>query len=181
MIATIFLHIRLILLSLRIMSHRFPIHFIFVSLLAYSISTPKATAQSCLGIWKTIDDKTNKPASIMKLYNKDGKVYGDILAILKEDTKQKNPLCVKCPDDRKDQPVIGMQLIRDLSQDGNQWSGGKVVDPHTGKIYRCYLELVEPNKLKVRGYIGFSIFGRTQYWYREVDYKEASVTSLGGK
>ncbi|NND33313.1 MAG: DUF2147 domain-containing protein [Saprospiraceae bacterium] len=138
-------------------------------------------AQTCHGIWKTIDDKTDKPASIMKLYEEDGILYGDILAILKEDTKQKNPLCVKCPDDRKDQPVIGMQLIRGLTRDGNQWSGGHVVDPHTGKIYRCYLELLTPDKLKVRGYVGFSIFGRTQYWYRTPDYEDTQVLSSGTK
>ena len=124
-------------------------------------------AQSPLGVWKTIDDKNNKPASIIELYEEDGAIYGDILAILKEETKQANPMCVRCRDERKDQPVIGMQIIRDLKKDGELWTGGNVLDPHTGNIYKCYLELMEPDIIKVRGYFGFSIFGRTQYWYRE--------------
>jgi uncharacterized protein (DUF2147 family) len=130
-------------------------------------------------LWKTFDDKTEKPSSIIELYEEEGMLCGDILVILNENTKQKNPLCVKCPDDRKNQPVIGMQLIRGLTQSGKVWSGGTVVDPHTGKIYRCYLELIEPNKLKIRGYVGFSIFGRTQYWHRHSGALDAA--GLGGR
>lgn len=126
-----------------------------------------ADAQTCLGTWKVIEDKSNEPACILELYEQDGMVNGKLLKILKSDTKQKNPMCVNCTDDRKDQPVIGMEVVRGLRKKGKYWSGGRLLDPHTGKTYKCYLELINENKLKARGYIGISLLGRTQYWYRE--------------
>ena len=131
------------------------------------LATLATEAQSCLGVWKVIEDKTNDPACILELFEKEGKVYGKLLKILKKDTKQINPMCVECSDDRKDQPVIGMELIRGLKKKGKFWSGGKLLDPDSGRTYKCYVEMVNADKLKVRGYIGFSIIGRTQYWYRE--------------
>ena len=124
-------------------------------------------AQTCLGKWKVIEDKSNEPACILELYEENGKINGKLLKILKSDTKQKNPMCVNCTDDRKDQPVIGMEVVRGLRKKGKYWSGGRLLDPHTGKTYKCYLELVDENKIKARGYIGISLIGRTQYWYRE--------------
>jgi hypothetical protein len=60
-----------------------------------------------------------------------------------------------------------MQILSDLRSDGSQWSGGKVLDPGNGKRYRCYIKEVEDGeRLKVRGFIGIALLGRTQYWYR---------------
>ncbi len=122
-------------------------------------------SQSVTGKWKTIDDETGKPASFVEIYEQDGSLYGKVLEILKEGTEP-DAICDKCSDDRKDQPIVGMQIIRRLKKKGDQWAGGTILDPNNGKEYKCYLELVEDNKLKLRGYIGFSLIGRTQYWYR---------------
>ena len=123
-------------------------------------------SQSVTGKWKTISDETGKPASYVEIYEKDGKIYGKVLEILKEDTAP-DAVCKECTDDRKDQPIVGMQIIRDLKEKNGQWTGGTILDPNIGKVYKCYLELESPNKLKLRGYIGFSLIGRTQYWHRE--------------
>jgi len=121
--------------------------------------------QSIIGIWKTIDDETKKPASFVEIYKQQGSYHGKVVEILKEDTEP-DAVCEKCSDDRKNQPIVGMEIIRGLKKKGSQWAGGEILDPDNGKVYKCYLELEEPNKLKLRGYIGFSLIGRTQYWYR---------------
>ena len=78
-----------------------------------------------------------------------------------------NPLCTKCPDGQKDQPIIGLTILSDLTQDGDEWSGGDILYPDNGKSYSCYIKLEEKGrKLHVRDYIGFSLFGRTQIWHR---------------
>jgi uncharacterized protein (DUF2147 family) len=76
-------------------------------------------------------------------------------------------LCDKCNGELKNQPILGMKILTGLEKDGNEWSGGKILDPKNGKEYKCYIELKNNNKLKIRGYIGFAAFGRTAYWYRK--------------
>ena len=62
--------------------------------------------------------------------------------------------------------LVGLQIIKGLKKDGDEFGGGKILDPDNGKLYKCYITLEDVDTLKVRGYIGFSLFGRTQYWYR---------------
>jgi uncharacterized protein (DUF2147 family) len=121
-------------------------------------------AQSVLGKWKTIDDNTDEAKSIVEIYEEDGKIYGKIKEIFNKD--RRDAICTECEGADKDKPVLSMVIIRDLEKDGDEYSGGKVLDPENGTFYKCYIELEEPNKLKVRGYVGFSMFGRTQYWLR---------------
>ncbi len=121
-------------------------------------------AQSVIGKWKTVDDVTEKEKSIIEIYKQDGKVYAKILELLT--TGDENKICDQCDGENKDQPIKGMIVINGLTQDGKEWNNGKILDPKDGKIYKCYITLEEENKLKVRGYIGFSLIGRTQYWYR---------------
>lgn len=122
------------------------------------------SAQSILGNWETIDDVTKNKKSIVEIYEQDGKIYAKITKLLTPGDE--NKICDQCEGDNKDKPVKGMIIIDGLTEDGDEWNGGKILDPKTGKIYKCYITLEEDNKLKVRGYIGFSLIGRTQYWYR---------------
>lgn len=121
-------------------------------------------AQGILGKWKTIDDATGVEKSIVEIYEKDSKVYAKILELLEAD--KKGSLCTECRGKNKNKPIEGLLIIDGLKKDGNEWNGGKILDPKTGKEYKCYITLEEANKLKVRGYIGFALIGRTQYWYR---------------
>lgn len=121
-------------------------------------------AQSAVGTWKTIDDETGQEKSYVEVYEKDGKLYGKILELLAEEDKGNK--CDVCPGKKKDQPIEGMEILMDMEKEKDYWSGGKILDPKTGKVYKCYIELEGADKLKVRGYIGFSLLGRTQYWYR---------------
>lgn len=127
-------------------------------LLCFSVNAQN----SIFGKWKTIDDKKGIEKSIVEVYEQDGKVYGKIVKLL-DKSKGENPLCEPCPGDRKDQPVVGLQIIDGLTQDGDEWSGSKILDPENGKQYTCKIWLEDGN-LKVRGYIAFLY--RTQTWYR---------------
>ncbi len=123
-----------------------------------------AYSQTIFGKWKTIDDETQKAKSIVKIYEKDGKAYAKILTLL--DEGKKGSLCTECSGKNKNQPIEGLVIINGLKKDGDEWNGGKILDPKTGKKYKCYISLENENKLKVRGYVGFALLGRTQYWKR---------------
>lgn len=133
-----------------------------ISLIALSVIT--AVAQDVTGKWNTIDDNTGKARSVVEIYKQNGKIYGKIVEIV--DPAKRDKLCAECPGDDKDKPVLGLVILKDLKKDGSEYNGGTIMDPDNGKIYKSYIELDGANKLKVRGYIGFSLLGRTQYWER---------------
>ncbi len=121
-------------------------------------------AQSPVGKWKTWDDETGEAKSIVQIYKKsDGKYYGKIVELLIKPTNSK---CVKCGGDLYNKDLIGLEFLQGLEKDGDEYEDGTITDPKTGKEYSCYIELISSNKLKVRGYLGFSLIGRTQYWTR---------------
>jgi uncharacterized protein (DUF2147 family) len=121
-------------------------------------------SQSIVGKWKTIDDESGKAKSIIEIYEKSGKIYGKVIDIL--EVAHKKELCQDCPGEDAKKPIMGLNVIKGLSKDGDEYNGGKILDPKNGKLYKCLIVLEEKDKLKVRGYIGFSLIGRTQYWYR---------------
>ena len=115
------------------------------------------------GKWKTIDDETGKAKSIVEITkNSKGQYIGKIVQLL---AKPENNSCVKCTDDRKNKPLIGLEIIRGLNKDGNELTGGTITDPKSGKTYKCTIKR-EGDKLNVRGYVGFSLIGRTQTWQK---------------
>ena len=131
---------------------------LFISCAIYSQN------KSVLGKWKTIDDETGKAKSIVEIYEKSGKIYGKVIEIL--DNLHKNDLCKECSDEDVNKPILGITVIKGLSKDGNEYNSGKILDPKNGKLYQCFITLAGNDKLKVRGYIGVSLLGRTQYWQR---------------
>ncbi len=128
-----------------------------------SVGTLWAQDNSITGLWKTIDDETGDEKSIVKLYEEDGKYFGRIVKLFRKAGEEQNPVCDECPadDPRKDQPLIGMEIIKNLEKSGDVYKGGTILDPGKGKIYKCKLWL-EEGKLQVRGYVAF--FFRTQTW-----------------
>ena len=121
-------------------------------------------SQSVIGKWKTIDDETGKPKSVVEIYEKSGKIYGKIVDIL--DPQKKDKLCTECTGDEKNKPVLGMVIVKGLKKDADEYNDGSITDPVTGKKYKCFITLESKDKLKVRGYIGFALIGRTQIWQR---------------
>lgn len=134
---------------------------LIIIVLFFSIT---GNSQSITGKWKTVDDETGKEKSIVEIYESEGKIYAKIVKLLIK--SEENKVCENCKGANKNKPLKGMIIINGLKKDGNEWNGAKILDPKTGSEYKCYITLEEPNKLKVRGYMGFALLGRTQYWYR---------------
>lgn len=121
-------------------------------------------AQSVEGVWKTIDDETQKEKSYVEITIKDGKLFGTIIKLI--DPDEPNPLCDDCKGAKKNKPITGMQIIMGLEKDGDVWKGGDILDPGNGKEYDCKLWLESADVLTVRGFMGISLLGRSQTWYR---------------
>jgi uncharacterized protein (DUF2147 family) len=136
-------------------------HYCILFLVFFSISM---NSQSIVGKWKTIDDTTGEAKSIVEVFSKSGKIYAKVVEIL--DPANKNSVCKKCSGEDKNKPILGLTIIKGLSKDGSEYNSGEILDPNNGKSYKCALSLESKDKLKVRGYIGFSLLGRTQYWHR---------------
>jgi uncharacterized protein (DUF2147 family) len=148
-----------------------------LSTLCASVYTPAAAAEtgvqnssshSPVGLWKTVDDATGKVKSVVSIWVENNKLYGRVQKLVDPDPKDPNPTCNDCTGDQKGKRVIGLRILWDLQKDGDGWSGGSILDPANGKTYKCLLSVEDGGrKLKVRGYIGLSLLGRTQYWLRE--------------
>lgn len=138
---------------------------IALPLLALSAS---AFAQSSpVGSWTTIDDKTKKPKSVVEIYETtNGSLAARVAEILHSD-RGPNPVCDKCEGERKGKPVKGMVMMWGVKKKGDNWEGGQILDPATGKVYSVKVRPIEGgSKLEVRGFMGFSLLGRTQVWVR---------------
>ena len=127
-----------------------------------------ATPPSPVGLWKTIDDKDGSAKSEIRITENAGLFTGKIEKIL-DPKARPGEKCIECTDDRKDQPMLGLEIIRGIRKaDGKDvWEGGTIVEPSTGKIYKMKMLPIEGGaKLEMRGFIGFSLLGRTQTWIR---------------
>lgn len=125
-------------------------------------------ARSPVGLWRNVDDETKQPKALVRIAERDGVYYGRIEKILTEKT---DAVCDLCTDERKDQPVQGMQIIdgmRASSDEPGLYEGGRILDPNNGKVYRSRMRVIDGGeRLEVRGFIGAPLFGRTQTWVRE--------------
>ena len=138
--------------------------FFFTALATLYAGSAFALDATPVGNWRTIDDVTGKPKSIVEISEVNGTVVGKIKELLQSD-KGPNPLCEECSGERKNQPILGMTIIWDMKKDGNVWDGGTILDPKNGKTYGCILTPSADGKtLLVRGFKGFSLLGRTQVW-----------------
>ncbi|GLR18995.1 DUF2147 domain-containing protein [Portibacter lacus] len=134
------------------------ISFLFAFFFAVALS-----AQSPIGIWKTIDDESGEPKSHVEIYEKDGKIFGKVVKLLPKATTD---VCIDCPGDLNGKSLLEMDIIWDLEEYKDYWSYGHIIDPANGKEYKLSIWLEDADTLKVRGYIGISALGRNQMWYR---------------
>ncbi|WP_010182851.1 DUF2147 domain-containing protein [Aquimarina agarilytica] len=134
------------------------------SVLGLLFWTTISFSQQLEGQWETYDDKTGEKRSVVEIFKQNDQYFGKII---QKEEGTPDDVCDQCEGDKKDQKILGMVIIEGLEKDGDAYDGGTITDPESGNVYKCYLELVEKNKLKVRGYIGFSLLGRTQYWLRK--------------
>jgi uncharacterized protein (DUF2147 family) len=152
-------------------------------ILFWNLAPTQAHADNPLvGYWTTIDDKTKKPRSIVHITETQGKLFGSIIKLFREPNEELCPTCTKCTDWRKDRPTCGMMILQNLQRSSaTHYSGGQILDPANGKIYRCSI-WIEPksnnNILKVRGYL--AIFYRTQTWHRAKQPTEKTCAQVCG-
>jgi len=145
--------------------------FVTSGLLAASAVFALGSAQAQMtpvGNWHSIDDKTGELKSLIQISESNGVVSGRIDKLLRKDVDQK-AVCKECTDDRKDKPLLGLEIIRDARKvEGKDvWEGGRIVDPDSGTVYKLRMTPIEGGKkLEVRGFIGFALLGRTQIWNR---------------
>ena len=138
---------------------------IFLVLLALCVSAAAQPLSSPVGLWRTFSDTTGQESGLVRLFESNGALYGRIEAV--RDPARAALRCMKCADDRKDKPVLGLDIVRGLHHHGAVWEGGTILDPETGSIYKATLRLEdEGRKLVVRGYLGISLLGRSQTWVR---------------
>jgi uncharacterized protein (DUF2147 family) len=131
------------------------------AMFAYGQSSP-------VGRWRTPDDKSGQPASIVTIWEEDGQLTGKIERVFDPYPKESNPKCTACKDVLKDKPIVGMKILWGLTLHDAEWSGGRILDPDSGQTYNCTLTLDSGGgRLKVRGFVRFAVLGRTQYWQRE--------------
>lgn len=140
---------------------------LIISILLTLTNFAFAQQKDITGLWKTIDDETHQAKSVVKIYIKDGKLYGDVVKLFRKPGEDPDPICDKCDEDdlRYNKKVLGMTIIDGLEHDKDDdvWEDGEILDPKKGKTYDCKLWL-ENGKLQVRGYVLF--FHRTQEWLR---------------
>ena len=108
---------------------------ILFAALAASIS-----AQSPIGIWKTIDDETGEAKSHVQIYEEKGQLHGKVIKLLKSAPDRK---CDKCPGERKNQPVLQMVILEKMQPKAGHWQSGRILDPEKGKWYTCNFWLKE--------------------------------------
>jgi len=139
--------------------------YLFATLLAVATLATSASTQSTpLGTWKTVDDKTSEEKSHIDIYEEDGKIYGKVIKIL---TDKADAVCEECSGKKKDQPVLGMVILEDMSAYEDYWKNGTILDPENGSTYGCsvWFEDGKTDELKVRGKHWTGLY-RTQTWYR---------------
>jgi uncharacterized protein (DUF2147 family) len=148
------------------------IHLSLIKLLlsAAVLAAPLAWADttSPAGLWKAIDDKSGKPSALIRISDNGGELQGKIEKLFREPNEDQNPKCVLCKDARKNQPIVGMTIVSGLKKDGDAYTGGEILDPKDGKVYKSKAVLQDGGKkLDVRGYVGVPMFGRSQVWLRQ--------------
>ncbi|MUP47101.1 DUF2147 domain-containing protein [Gramella sp. BOM4] len=134
------------------------LHIIVACLIGFS-----GFGQEVTGKWTNFNED-GEPNSIIRVFEKNGEIFGEVERILREEDRDR--VCTKCEGDLKNKPIEGMVIMWGLEKEGDEYVDGNVVDPKTGKEYRCKIWIDEdnPDVLNVRGYV--SLFYKTRTWER---------------
>lgn len=142
-----------------------------------TLAAPVTNSNSPVGFWKTIDDVTGKPKSIIQISEDENhQLIGTVIRIFPSPGKDENEVCAECKGSKHNQKIVGMEVLSGLKRGETNWDGGQILDPENGKTYSCMLR-TENNglKLNVHGYIGMPLLGRSQVWERVPEPPEYSA------
>jgi uncharacterized protein (DUF2147 family) len=153
--------------------------FILGAILLFGYRPAMGAETSPTGLWKTFDDRTHKARGTIRIFEENGVFLGRIESSFNPEELTEH--CGKCSGDRRDAPIIGLVVLRGMTRHGSEFIGGDILDPESGYLYRCKFALSgDGEKLFVRGYLGLSIFGRTQTWTRMEGTREAAAPVTTG-
>jgi uncharacterized protein (DUF2147 family) len=141
-----------------------------VALLGAAALPLRAAEPSAVGLWEQVDEKSGHPESWFKIIERNGAYQGNIVKIFFKPGEDENWVCDKCEGDERGKPVLGLALIKGMQRNGLEYENGTIMDPRDGAVYRALMKLSpDGQKLEVRGYLGISLFGRSQTWNRLPD------------
>ena len=144
------------------------IRFAFLAWVIVASASVYAAETSPAGLWKTIDDRSGQAKGLIRIREIAGKFEGKIDKIFPKPGDDPAPRCEKCEGSLHNQPVLGLTFLWGFTKQGDEYQGGEILDPESGKVYQAKMKIVDGGKkLEVRGFIGFSLFGRSQTWLRE--------------
>jgi len=142
--------------------------FVFLAWLFLATASVHAAEVSPIGLWKTIDDRSGEAKGLIRIREINGKFEGKIDKIFPKPGDDPAPKCEKCEGSLRNQPVLGLTFLWGFTKQGDEYQGGEILDPESGKIYQAKMKVIDGGKkLEVRGFIGFSLFGRSQTWIRQ--------------
>ncbi|WP_448218182.1 DUF2147 domain-containing protein [Endozoicomonas sp. 2B-B] len=122
-------------------------------------------ASGYVGEWYTVNEETNKKESLVTIWQEGDQLKGKIVEIL--DPASRDAVCEKCKGDKKNQKIEGMTFLWGMKKDGSKYDNGNVLDPKSGRVYSGSMKLIDGGqKLELRGYLGFSLLGRTSVWVK---------------
>jgi uncharacterized protein (DUF2147 family) len=131
-------------------------------------STARSADISPVGLWKNIDDVSGKSRALIRITETNGTLRGTVEKVFPRPDEDQNPKCGECEGALKDAPIVGLEILSGLKKDGDEYTGGQILDPENGEVYSSNMRLIDGGrKLTVRGYIGVSLLGRSQTWIRQ--------------